>query len=203
MPWRCALDLVTSVRCLRGRLLRQLEREAVDARDARAGEDRSLGRDFLGQAAVRAAAAAGILALGVLAHDHPVDRLPAAQRAPDARQQPRGPHVGVLVEALADRQAQPPQRQVVGHVGRADRAEEDGVERLEPLEPALGYVMAVLEVVVAAPREMLDRETESAVAGGEYLQHFQPGRDDFDADAVAGDGCDSVLTHLNFVIGEW
>ena len=43
MPWRCALDLVTSVRCLRGRLLGELEREAVDALDAAAREDRRLG----------------------------------------------------------------------------------------------------------------------------------------------------------------
>ena len=55
--------------------------------------------------------------------------------------------------------------------------------------------MAVLEVVVAAPREMLDVETESAVAGGEHLQHFQAGGDDFDADAVAGDGCNFVFAH--------
>ena len=64
-----------------------------------------------------------------------------------------GPHVGVLVEALADRQPQAPQRDVIGHVGRAHRAEEDRVERLEPVEAALGDVVAVLEVVVAAPRE--------------------------------------------------
>ena len=76
MPWRCALDLVTTVRSLRGRELRQLEREAHDPGDAGAGEDRHLGRDLLRQAAMRAAALAGILAFGILAHDHPVELRP-------------------------------------------------------------------------------------------------------------------------------
>ena len=80
-----------------------------------------------------ASAVAGILAFGILAHDHPVEiaRTDIAQRRRDARQDLGRPHIGVLVEALADRQPQPPERDVVGHVGRADRAEIDGVEFLE------------------------------------------------------------------------
>ena len=56
-------------------LARQLEREAVDALDAGAREHGSLGGDLLRQAPVHAAAGAGVLALGVLADDDPVDVL--------------------------------------------------------------------------------------------------------------------------------
>ena len=41
--------------------------------DAGARHDRDVGRDLLGQAAMDAAADAGIFALGILAHDHPVE----------------------------------------------------------------------------------------------------------------------------------
>ena len=45
----------------------------------------------------------------------------------DAGQDACGPHVGVLIEALADAQAQTPQRDVVGQVRIADGAEINGV----------------------------------------------------------------------------
>ena len=41
--------------------------------DAGAGEDRGFGGNFLGVAAMGTAAMAGIFALGVFTHDHPVD----------------------------------------------------------------------------------------------------------------------------------
>ena len=68
-------------------LARQLEGEAVHALDAAAREGRDLHRDFVRQAGVHAAAGAGILALGVLAHDHPVDLVRVAHRRGDAGQQ--------------------------------------------------------------------------------------------------------------------
>ena len=55
-------------------------------------------------------------------------RFAADERAVDAGQHARRPHVRVLVEALANRQPEAPQRDVIGHVGRADRAEENRVE---------------------------------------------------------------------------
>ena len=87
MPWRCALDLVTSVRCLRGRLRASSKAKRWMRSTPAAREDRGLGRDFFGQAAVHAAAGAGVLALGVLAHDDPVDLVGILQRRRDARQQ--------------------------------------------------------------------------------------------------------------------
>ena len=81
----------------------------------------------LGVALVHAAADAGVLALGVLAHEDHVDvaRRTAGERARHALEQPHGAHVGPQVEALADRQQQPPERHVVGNVGPPDGAEQD------------------------------------------------------------------------------
>src|SRR5438477_3723559 len=100
---------------------------------------------------MRAAAVARILAFRVLADDHPVDLLAVAQRARDARQHARGPHVRVLIESLADRQTQSPERDMVRYVGRPDCAEENGIEYPELFEPALRNVMSVLEIKLAAP----------------------------------------------------
>ena len=50
-----------------------LEGRAHDPLDADAGEDGGLGGDLDGVAAMRAATMAGIFALAVLTHDHPVD----------------------------------------------------------------------------------------------------------------------------------
>jgi hypothetical protein len=56
-------------------LARQLERKAVDALHACPGEYRGLGGYLFGQPLVHAPARSGILALRVLADDHPVDLL--------------------------------------------------------------------------------------------------------------------------------
>ena len=99
---------------------RQLERVARDALDAVAREDAGLLGHFVRRADVQAAADAGVLALGVLAHADHVDVGGAAvgERRGDARQQPHRPQVHVLVEALAQRQDQLPDRDVIGHRGQ-------------------------------------------------------------------------------------
>jgi hypothetical protein len=42
---------------------------------------------------------------------------------------------------------------------------------------------------------MLDTELESTVAAGEYCERFQPGGNDFGADAIAGDRGNFIFTH--------
>ena len=79
-----------------------------------------------------------------------------AQRAGNTGQDAGGAHVGVLVERLADRQAQTPQRDVVRDVRRADGAEQDGVEAAELLGAVRRHHDAVLLVVVRAPVEVLE-----------------------------------------------
>ena len=84
---------------------------------------------------------------------------------------------------------------MIGDVGRADRAEEDRVEASEPFEPAFRNVMTVLEVVVAAPGEVLHLEGKSAIPRGEHLEHLEPGCDDLRAYAVARNGGNPVFAH--------
>ena len=79
---------------------------------------------------MRTPAMTGIFAFRVFAHDDPVEllaRIDVAQRTPDSGQDARRPDVSVLVERLADREAQAPQRDVVRDIGRAHRAKVDGI----------------------------------------------------------------------------
>ena len=122
--------------------------------------------------------------------------MPVRERALHARQDARGPHVRILVEALADRQAQPPQRHVVGHFPASHRAEQDRVEFLQPLEAARRDVVPVLRVEVRAPRETLHLEAEPAVGGGERLEHVETRGDHLGTDSIAADGGQLVDAHV-------
>src|SRR5690606_33697816 len=131
-------------------------------------------------------AGAGVLALGVLAHHHPVEiaRLDAAQGTPYAGQQARRAHVGVLIEALADGEAKAPQRHVVGDVRRADRAEVDGIEAAQLLEAVLGHHPPGAAVMLRAPVEGLHLEAQAGRARLQGVQHLEPRRDHLLADAI-------------------
>src|SRR5688500_2261112 len=170
-------------------LARQLEGETVHALDAFAREDRGFGGDLFGQSLVHAAAGARVLAFGVLAHDHPVDFICILHVTLNSRKKARGPHIGVLVEALADRQAQTPERDMVGHVGRAHCAEEDGVEAFELLQAACGNVSAGLLVALRRPIEILELQAKAVL---QFPQDLDPRGNDLVADPVAGDRRDAV-----------
>src|SRR5262249_24440425 len=128
----------------------QLEGVADDALHSNPGHDGDVLRDLDWQTLVHAAADAGILALRVLANDHPVQLRAGdmAQRAGDAGQDPGRAYVGVLVERLADGQAQAPQGDVIRDVRRTDGAEQDGVELAELLGAVGRHHHAVLAVIV-------------------------------------------------------
>lgn len=125
-----------------------------------------------------ASALPGILALRVLTDNDPVEITGAA--IPQGRLGPSEdlgrPHVGVLLERLADRQAEAPERDVVRDVYRlvskdlsrpaarqrakafyavltwgADGAKQDSVVLLELLESAIGNVFPGLLIGVRAP----------------------------------------------------
>src|SRR5688572_6513921 len=81
---------------------------------------------------------------------------------------------------------------MIRHLGRADRAEEDGVELLEPVEPAFRDVAPGVEVALRAPIEMLELEAKSV---GDAAQNLDARRNDLVADAVARNGGDSVGVH--------
>ena len=132
MPWRCAFDLVTSVRSLRGRVRASSNAKRMIRSTPSRVKIRCPSRLLPAARDATRPPLPGVFTLGVFADDDPVQLLLAdvAQRARDAGQHARRTNVGVLVEALADRQPQSPQRDVIGHVGRADRAEVNGVEGL-------------------------------------------------------------------------
>ena len=104
-------------------------------------------------ALVGAAAHTGVFALGVFAHDDPVQvlRRAALEGGINAGQDAGGPHVGVLIEPLANLQPQAPQRDVVGDVWVARRAEQDGVLAPQLRQAIGGHHLAVGAVPVAAP----------------------------------------------------
>ena len=116
----------------------------------------------IGRPLCDATADAGILAFRVLAHDHPVQLRTGnmTQRTGDARQNSGRTNVGVLVERLADRQAQAPQRDVVRDVRSADGAEQDGVELAELIGAVCRHHDAMLLVVVRSPIEILEVQLE-------------------------------------------
>jgi hypothetical protein len=153
-----------------------------------------------------APADAGILPFRVLAHDHPVELLVGhvAQRRGDAGQHARRPDVGVLVERLADGEPQAPQRDVVGHVGGAGRAEQDGVVLADQVEAVLRHERARLLVALRPPVEMIERNREPAVAPGAGAEHLDPGCNHLGADAVARNGGDAVCAHgWSALVREW
>ena len=133
MPWRWAFDLVTTVSSLRGR-----ERASAKAKrmmrvtPARVKIDTSVatssGRPRCTRPPTPAYSPSEFSRTITQSSSGPGH---VAQRAGDAGQDARRAHVGVLVERLADGEPQAPQRDVVGHVGRAGRAEQDGVVALD------------------------------------------------------------------------
>ena len=87
----------------------QLEGEPHDPGDPDPGEDGHLHPHLFRMPLVGPPSDTGVFALRVLADDDPVQvpGAPIPQGAPDARQNPGGTDVGVLIEALADGEAQP------------------------------------------------------------------------------------------------
>jgi hypothetical protein len=91
-----------------------------------------------------------------------------------------------LVKPLADRQAQAPQRDVVGNVGRTDGAE---IDRVELSSVWRGHRPASWRRACGnrpTPVEGLDVELDVAHALLKAFEHRDAGGDDFGADAIGG-----------------
>lgn len=176
-------------------LLRQLEGELEDAVGADAGEDAFLDDHFALGAREQAAAAIGVLALGVLAHDEEIDLagLAVLQRRRHAGHQAHRAQIDVLVEFAAELEQGSPQGLMVGHRGGpADRAEENGFVLADLRLPVVRHHLAVLGVVVAAPIEMVPLEAD-AEALRDGIEHFQAFRDDLLPDPVPRDYCNFMF----------
>ena len=144
------------------------------------------------------AAGPDVFALGILPDDDKIDiaGLFIAQRTGHAGQQEAGAEIGVLVEPLADRQPQPPERDVVGHARPADRTEEDRVELRQPLQRVVRHQRAVGQVVLTAPGKRLGVQPERTGDLGRGVQRLDPFRHDLLADAVARDDSDVIAVHV-------
>jgi hypothetical protein len=176
--------------------LRQVEGVAQHPVDAVAGEDALLDRHLAVGAGVEAAADLRVLALDVLAHDHEVDvaGLLAGERALHPVEQAHGPQVHVLVEVAADGDEQAPERDVVGHGGPADRAQEDRLEGPQPLDAVLGHHATKALEALAAPGELLELEADPEAAA-DGLERAQALGHHLLADPVARDHRDLVTAH--------
>ena len=150
---------------------------------------RDVRRHLQRRALVGAPADTRVLAFRVFANDHPIEFRPlhVPQRRRDSRQNTCRPHVGVLIERLADCEAQTPKRDVIGDLGMARRSEQDRVVAADQVAAVLRHHAAVLLIVLAAPVEGLDVKTEAADALGEGMQNVDTCGDDLGSDAVSGD----------------
>ena len=86
-------------------------------------------RHFFRKAAMRPATLARVLALGV---SRTITQSRSAgstsRKGFGYQEQPGGPYVSVLIERLADGEPKTPERNVIRNIGRADRAEVNGIE---------------------------------------------------------------------------
>ena len=151
------------------------ESGADDALGAAPSEDVGLEDRFIRGAGVQPPAYRGVFALGVFAEDDQVDvaGLLAGQRRIDAGIQIGRADADALVEAPAQRQQQPVQRDVIGNVRVAHRPEQDGVKAAQLRQPILRHQPPGLPVIRRPPGKF--GEPESRPAGRrKRLQHLAP-----------------------------
>ena len=158
-----------------------------DTLDAAAGKDRLLHRQLARLPVMETATDLRVLALRILADDDKIDRTaPFGKWTSDTRQQSRRPQTHVLVEASSDRDQQPPQRDVIGHIWAADRAQENRVRFCETVERVVVHHRAGTDVVIAAPQVLRPLDAE-ARQWCERIEHDAGRGNRLDADAVARD----------------
>ena len=183
--------------------LRQLKGEFQDPVHTDARHHGFLHHDLTLGAGVHAPTNAGVLALGVLAHDKHVDlarRTPAAiaphHRCNDARHQPRRAQVDILVKVAAKQQQRAPQRDVIQNFFRpADGTEVDGVMAANQVFPVVRQHLAVfLEIVPAGKVEVVKLKVNPVLDGRTLHNPNALGHDLF-ADTVTGNHCNSLFAH--------
>src|SRR5215472_4983124 len=108
---------------------------------------------------------------------------------------------GVLVERLADGQAQAPEGDIIGDVRRTDGAEQDGVELAELLGAVGRHHHAMLAVIVRTPVEVVEAQSEAAIALGADLQDLHAGLNHLGPDAITAHGSDLIRTHVFLLVG--
>ena len=110
--------------------------------------------------------------------------------------QPHRPQVHVLLEHLAQRQNHVAGGNVVGHRRRADGAEIDGVELGQLLERVLVEHALMLQVELASPRKVGERQADVAAAR-HRLERRHARWNHFAADPVARNHRHTKRRHLS------
>jgi hypothetical protein len=109
------------------------------------------------------AALSGVFSFAVFPYDNPIKIFGAAiteGRVQPAQDTGRA-HIRVLVEALADGEAQPPKSHVIGKIGSAHGPEIDGIKRAETVETVIGHHAAVITEKLRTPRKLLEAQPEA------------------------------------------
>ena len=109
-------------------------------------------------------------------------------------QQLYGAQIYILVEAVAYLEQQPPEGDMVGHAGIADRAEIDGVEARKDLDAVFRHHPPGLEVIFAAPWEICIIKDKAALLGRAVKDLYALGQH-LGADAVAADNGYLICFH--------
>ena len=166
--------------------VRKLERVLDDPVHALVGVDLFLDRNLVVRAGLEAPADAHVDAFGVLAEHHEIDVLPPAilERAQAIVEQAHRPVVDVEIELEARAKQNVARVAVVGDARIAERADEDRVELAQHLVAVGGQRLAGLQVVIGAPRQVLEIET-AAERVSDGLQDFDSFRRDVLPDAVS------------------
>src|SRR5690606_15282502 len=153
-----------------------------------ARHDGNIGGRFNGMPLVHASAHARVLAFRIFTNDDPVQIFDGAtfQWCINTWKDTGGPHVGILIKALADLKAQSPEGDVVGNIGISGRTEYNRVFVTQGVQPIFGHHDAMLAIEISTPIEVFKFERERGVRLRERLQQFLAGGYDFLAYAVSG-----------------
>ena len=118
------------------------------------------------------------------------------ERRLHARIEIRRPHVGVLIEGAADGQQQAVEGDVVGDLGMAHGAQQDGVAGLQEVDGAGGHHASPAAVVRRSPFEILKHEGHVLAAAG-AIEHAAGLRNHLRAHAIARDHCNGESLHCS------
>jgi hypothetical protein len=100
----------------------------------------------------------------------------------------------VLPHLPADGYQQPPERNMIGHAGKTDSPQIDGVNPSKLFDTVFGHKTTGLGIALTVPGEFLPEEVE-AIPPANGFQYPNTFGDHLFPDAVAGDYCNLVCGH--------
>src|SRR5262249_44605989 len=155
--------------------LGQLKCETQDSIDAAPGEYGLLSNDFVLGAIVNAPADRGVFAFIIFANDQKIDvtSFTVSQRRFYPWHEPYRSQVCVLLKMSANRDQEPPKRNMIRNGRKADCSQENRIVVPELMQTVLGHHSSGLLIELAAPRKLIPLQTKT-VFSGRRLQHTDP-----------------------------